>query len=279
MCFIFFQFSIDSFLIYRYNKFTGGKMTKKKKIIIESIVLTVLIVYLILSQLCCGLFFKNKFSNENISFYYNKIENYNLNSSDKKGLEEYFTELTEKIKTNPFYSEEKKLSFFICDNYGLYTFFSNINNKSMGITNTYGNHGFIVLNKTDLSKKETITQSKENNTRSFESLVLHESTHVFLTKIHNLLNRFSLPSWKEEGICETVAAESSYSIEAGLKDFFAGNSNSSKSYKYFLHRLTVLYMKNHEKLSYDDIIKDKRKQTEILEEIKQIPYDEAMSWF
>ena len=147
-------------------------MTKKKKIIIESIVLAVLIVYLILSQLCCGLFFKNKFSNGNISFYYNNIENYNLNSSDKKGLEEYFTELTEKIKTNPFYSEEKKLSFFICDNYGLYTFFSNINNKSMGITNNYGNHGFIILNKTDLSKKETITQSKENNTRSFESLVM-----------------------------------------------------------------------------------------------------------
>lgn len=254
-------------------------MTKKKKIIIESIVLAVLIVYLILSQLCCGLFFKNKFSNGNISFYYNKIENYNLNSSDKKGLEEYFTELTEKIKTNPFYSEEKKLSFFICDNYGLYTFFSNINNKSMGITNTYGNHGFIILNKTDLSKKETITQSKENNTRSFESLVLHESTHVFLTKIHNLLNRFSLPSWKEEGICEAIASESSYDIESGLKELFSSSSSKSKSYKYFLHRLSVLYMKNHENLSFAEIIRDKRNQPEILEKIKQIPYDEVLLWF
>ena len=254
-------------------------MTKKKKIIIESIVLAVLIVYLILSQFCCGLFFKNKFSKGNISFYYNSIESYNLNASDEKALEDYFSNLTDKITANPFYNQEKKLNFFICDSYGLYTFFSNIHNKSMGITNTYGNHGFIILNKTDLGKKEIITQSMTDNTRSLESVILHESTHAFMTKIHSLLNRLSLPSWKEEGICETIAAESSYSIEAGLKDFYAGNSNSSKSYKYFLHRLTVLYMKNHEKLSYEDIIKDKRKQTEILEEIKQIPYDEAVLWF
>lgn len=254
-------------------------MTKKKKVLIELIILAVLLCYLILSHFCCGLFFKNKFSKGNISFYYNNIENYNLNASDGKALEDYFSGLTEKISATPFYNKEKKLNFFICDNYGLYTFFSNIHNKSMGITNTYGNNGFIILNKTDLCKKEITTQSMTDNTRSLESVVLHESTHVFMTKIHSLLNRLSIPSWKEEGICETVASESSYSIEAGLKDFYAGNSSSSKSYKYFLNRLTVLYMRNQENLSYEDIIKDKRKQSEILDKIKQIPYDEVMSWF
>ena len=94
-----------------------------------------------------------------------------------------------------------------------------------------------------------------------------------------MFNRFSLPLWKEEGICESIASESSYTIEKGLQNFFSNNSETSDSYKYFLYRLSVLYMKNHEQLSYVEIIKDKRKQNEILSNIKIIPYKQIEAWF
>ncbi|MBR4789533.1 MAG: hypothetical protein IK024_01430 [Treponema sp.] len=254
-------------------------MKKNKIKLFEFIILIVLLTYFILSTFCCGLFFKNKYTNENFTFYYNEIEKYNLINSDKNNLENYFEELSRKLKLNPFYKNEKKIKLLICDNYALYTFLSNINYKSIGITKTFGNYGFIVFNKTDFNTKEVISQNKKNNVRSFESVVLHESTHVFITKIHSLFNRFYLPSWKEEGICESIASESSYDIEKGLKNFLSDKSEKSPSYKYFLYRLSVLYMKNQEKLSYEKIINDKRNQNEILSTIKIIPYEEIEAWF
>lgn len=254
-------------------------MKKTKVKLLEAIILTLLVLYLIFSTFCCGIFFKNKHTAENISFYYNEIEKYNLNNAEKNNLDNYFNELSDKLKSNPFYKREKKIKIFICDNYALYAFLSNISYKSIGITRIFGNYGFIFLNKTDLNKKEVISQNKENNIRSFESVVIHESTHVFITKIHSLFNRFSLPLWKEEGICESIASESSYTIEKGLQNFFSNNSETSDSYKYFLYRLSVLYMKNHEQLSYVEIIKDKRKQNEILSNIKIIPYKQIEAWF
>lgn len=254
-------------------------MKKSQKKLIEGIILILLVIYLIFSVFCCGIFFKNKYTNENVSFYYNDIENYNLNLSDKASLDNYFYELTNKLKANPFYNQEKKIKIFICDSYGLYTFLSNIIYKSIGQTRTFGNHNFIVINKTDFSTKKVISQNKTNNIRNFESVVLHESTHAFITKIHSLFNRFSLPAWKEEGICESIASESSYKIETGLQNFLSDKSDNSKSYKYFEYRLAVLYMKNYEQLSYEEIIKDKRNLSEILNIIKQIPYKDIELWF
>lgn len=252
---------------------------KKNIKIFEFIIIILLVVYFILSTFCAGLFFKNKYTNENFTFYFNEIEKYNLINGDKNNLENYFEELSRKLKLNPFYKKEKKIKFFICDNYTLYTFLSNVSFKSIGITKTFGNYGFIVFNKTDFNTKKVISQIKENNIRSFESVILHESTHVFITKVHSLFNRFYLPSWKEEGICESIGSESSFNIEKGLQVFFSENSDNSESYKYFLYRLSVLYMRNYEKLSYEDIINDKRKQTEILSTIKTIPYEKISTWF
>jgi hypothetical protein len=109
---------------------------------------------------------------------------------------------------------------------------------------------------------------------------MHELTHVYLTKGLQALDTFFYPTWKREGVAEVVATSSSYDVNQGLENFYAGIDDNSKQYDYFLYRLAVLYLVNEKTLSLEEIYASKDYNfNELLQEIRSYEKEYVQNWF
>lgn len=132
---------------------------------------------------------------------------------------------------------------------------------------TIFNYTRIVITKTDLTKFIITSRAKKNNQSNLKPALIHELTHSYRTKTMTLLLILFRSVWKEEGICEVVAVHSSYNVEKGIKRLVSNNPDKGMAWKYFTYRMCVLYLMKHENLTFDEVLKDKRKQKEIMNQL------------
>ena len=235
----------------------------------------VIIIWLFLSVIYPRIFFKNLYKSGELTFFYNNPEKYGIQT--EKQLNDFFRfcdELSKETVNNPFYCK-KPVKIYICSSYKLFAFFNPfVAVKAIGHNLTLFNYSRIVLTKTNLADFILTSPAKRNNKSDLKSVMIHELTHAYRTKTMTFLLFLFSSIWKEEGICEVVASDSTYNIDEGIERLISKSPDNSNSYKYFTYRMCVLYLMKHDGLSFKEVIKDKRKKKEILSELYSLPETE-----
>ena len=242
--------------------------------ILKNCISVVLLLYAIIITFFQHLFFSNAYKVDEFSFYYNNFANYGVQTEEE--IHSFYLmcdKIAEEAHNNPFYCY-KNVKIMFYDSYGLITFFNPTASKSLGTTRTFLNYSVTALTKSDFKDLTLISSAKEDNKRNIITTLKHELTHAYRTNIVSFINMIIIPTWKEEGICEVVASDSTYNIDEGIKRLISKQPDSSNSYKYFTYRMCVLYLMKHDGLSFEEVIKDKRKQKEILSELYSLPETE-----
>lgn len=255
------------------------KPKSKKQLFVERTLSIVLVLYVLITVAFPKVLFAKEYSVNEINFYFNEFSDYSV-KTEKEETEfyKYLAETTELIKQNPFYTQKKNINVFFCSSKKFYALFSPLYYKSIGTNLTLFGNSRIVLNKSDFKSKTVEGGAAKNNTRTIKDTLVHEATHSFLSKGFPLLNKFTIPSWKEEGISEAISRSSSYDIAEGVERLLNGTPDSSHSYKYFENRAAVLYLINEEQKTYAEILKDRRGKAEILQAVARLDMDTIYGW-
>lgn len=255
------------------NFFKCSKFEKILLIILFLILLTKIV------QIFSSYMFKpNKKKIDNITFYCENFSNYGNKEESIRAFNKICEIIAARSKENPFFNSKKNIRIIFCSNHKKFRLFNTIGQNCLGITYSFFNSAIIICNKTDFISNLIEGGAKEYNTDSIIDIVIHELTHAYLTKYVACINRLVVPLWKEEGICQCIAASCTYDIDKGVHNFLNDISDSSGSYKYFTFYLSVTYLLDIENKSIDEIFKDKRNLIEIRNSIKHYDEKTVINW-
>lgn len=230
-------------------------------------IMDLFVVYFVLVWFIPGIFFRNSYTTGNITFKCAGYSRYDGWANETE-FRTVCDEAMKAISRSELYNADIKISVLFCPGHAAYKLLvCNPLDTSIGLKRSLTPFNVIVVNKTSFKEMTAHGGAKANNERQLTSLLSHETAHVFARK-SGLVN-FRTPSWKEEGICEYMAADSSYPVQEGWRHFLAGETVKSHSYDYFLYRVAVTYMRDVEGLSFSAIVADKRKQQEVLDSARR----------
>lgn len=100
-------------------------------------------------------------------------------------------------------------------------------------------------------------------TRKFEDVLLHELAHSYLKQEYGYVKALKMPTWKNEGFCESVSESSSMERQEGIQYFMneqkedsllLTNSIDRRRYEYFKYRLMFEYIIEKKKMTPKQII-------------------------
>jgi len=182
---------------------------------------------------------------DGLIFYFNRSENTEVENK----AHEIVLLLKEK---NPFPEITIRQRVFLCENYWRYAFFATRSFRSFGISHPITGNIFISMTSDDLGKVKA--NKPDNNSRSFNSVIVHEISHKILQNHLGFLENFALDRWKKEGFCEYMADESSFAAKSGVDLLLSYQETTNISYSYFLFRLYFSYLKDIKEYSFDEIL-------------------------
>jgi len=133
-----------------------------------------------------------------------------------------------------------------------YLLFNPVSLKAFGATNAGDNIWFRYV---DAKNDVILTNSLNNNKRTFSGVLAHETMHVTLRKNFGFFTLLTVPEWIEEGICDFISQETSFPFDQGIKKILQNENDESNSYDYFLNYLAISELVYVEKKSVDEIIR------------------------
>jgi len=136
---------------------------------------------------------------------------------------------------------------YLCHDATRFRIFAPMNTGALGITNTFGN-SFV----------------QPRTKRSLASLITHERVHAMLAKRYGRFWNLRTPEWMQEGVCEYIAGDLSYGVEAGKAMLIAGQSDDSASFRYFKHWFAVRFLVEIEGLTLAQVFEVRRSETDVL---------------
>jgi hypothetical protein len=241
--------------------------TKKKHVLILDILAGIYLIYFLFIQFASGIFFRNSYKLGNITFKCAGYEKYDNGASEVE-FRRACDAVMEAVSQSELYDAGTKISIMFCHDHASYKFLAcNPFEDSIGFKRNLSPFNVITVNKTSFTEMTAFGGAKENNARKLSRLLVHEATHAF-SKKRGLVGFFT-PAWKDEGICEYAAGESSFPVQKGWQHFLADEHVKARSYTYFLYRVAVTYMRDVEGLSFSAIVADKRKQQEVLDSARR----------
>lgn len=141
---------------------------------------------------------------------------------------------------------------FVCDSPWLLRLFGPLRARSFGFSVEVTNHVFIA--PTDFSRDLVHSASPQYNTRSFSSVVAHETTHGLIRHRLGLWREIRLPPWISEGYCDYVAQESSLPSNKGVQWMKTGQNDASPSFRYFTYRQMVRHLLDDRHFSFAQLV-------------------------
>ncbi len=136
---------------------------------------------------------------------------------------------------------------FLCHDAARFAFFAPFKSDALGITNPFG-----------------VSFVKTGTKRSLASLIAHERTHALLARRYGHLGQARIAEWKQEGVCEYVAGDISYDVEAGKALLRAGRRENSGAFRYFTYWLAVRHLVEADGLTLQQVLASPKSEAEAL---------------
>lgn len=153
---------------------------------------------------------------------------------------------------------------FLCPSHTAYGFFAPSARTAFANNQPFVHNIFV--NTADVKADTVTTGTGQHDHRSLSGVVAHECIHTLLAERFGQARVLLLPSWKQEGYCDSVAQETSFDREEGARLLKRGGSNASRSFFYFKAFTAISYLKDQKRwsisrimdtpLSLDQVIRD-----------------------
>ena len=246
----------------------------KKNLILDTSIAIIAILYTVIRLFFLSFFFREKIVQENITFRFNSLKNYEVSEEQ---LNLFLQKIYEENKKNPFFNKNISVDIYFCSNRMQYAFWNPLTafRGSLAVTTKFFSSRNIMLSNPDFSTLSLVYSGKNGlKVRKMADVINHEMTHCYLrAKIHFIERIRRMPRWKEEGLAEYVAQSSSYNINEGIRKLKNNQRDHSPEFAYFGYRLAVSYMINYEKLSFEQILSDKRSYNDIIKAVVALDSD------
>ncbi len=255
-------------------------MTTKKKIKRVLYSLLIAILLFIISIATIILYPQPLFSNK-IAYKQFKVYSNEKIGDEIKPILDSAISLVEKSE---LYDSTYKLDIFFAYN----TFFNKVDDKVFGVGSSARaiDNNLVFKVKVDINKNLVYATFHKPCEPGFAYLIAHEMIHCLQTHKYGILkfNPFRHPEmWKLDGYPEYVAwlksSDPNYSLKKDIKRFIELKSKQTDIWisveeggcetpdYYYKGRLMTEYLISVRQLTYDQILKDKRSEEEIYEEM------------
>ena len=176
------------------------------------------------------------------------------------------SQIRSEVRASKFHDEKQVFQIFLCNSQALYTFFAPRSRSSFGITNLFSN---IIIANVNLDTNTATAFRSENNKRSFVSVATHEIGHEMIKNEFGLISALKAPKWLNEGYCEYISGESSFSEKKGLEIMSKGESEENHSFKYFEYRKMVEFCLDKRGSTIQELFSDPPSERSIREQTRQ----------
>lgn len=234
-------FTFKQLQLYQHEKKLMKKVRKRLMWVFDGI-LIIYILILIFPQFL----FANKLDYKNFSVYYHSDE---VNIDRLKSI---LDESEKLLQNSELYKKDSHQKIFICNSFNEFTFFALAARKSYAVNYIITQNIFI--SKSSISENLTFQNGGENNPRTLSSIIAHETAHSLLENKLGTFSYFWLPTWKNEGYCELIANESSFSIAEGLNLICNDKKPNNSSFNYFEYRMITKELFEGKKISLEEFL-------------------------
>lgn len=150
----------------------------------------------------------------------------------------------------------------------LYSFFALTSNKAFACNYQLTSNFFIA--NSNINKNEVYRNDDSiKYTRELSQLIAHETMHTLIVKKLGYWNSRKLSTWKNEGYCEYVSNKNINTVK-DAKEFLITNKNDERiGTIYVRFKFAVTYLKEIEKMTFDDIIATDLILDQVLNRIEQ----------
>lgn len=125
--------------------------------------------------------------------------------------------------------------------------------------------GSIIVNRCDVAADRVHVGE---HARSLSGVLTHEATHGLLRRRLGLVGAMRLPPWKNEGLCDFVAGESSLDDATGWRLLQEGAGADSGGFFYWRARLMVEQLLVVEGVAIDDLFAQEHDEAAVLERVR-----------
>jgi hypothetical protein len=152
-----------------------------------------------------------------------------------------------------FVGTKKKAGVYLMASHGTYACVALTARQAFAVNNWLG----IFISKSNAAEDSVWRNGDTYNRRRLSCVIAHELVHNYLAEELGFFRyRFSLPSWKNEGLADYVAGESSFPFEEGMRLMHANAGSDSNSFLYFKYRIITAYVLEEERLSLQQFLAD-----------------------
>lgn len=158
------------------------------------------------------------------------------------------------IYASALFSEpQKRVKVYLTDSYDVYSFYALNARKGFGAYNSSG----IFIAPSSLPADSVWIKDGPYKRRRLSGVVAHELTHSYLRERLGLISyKFLLPEWKNEGLADYVADESSFPMDKGLAALQDGKEEDSPSFHYFKYRMITAYVLREKRMTLSEFLSD-----------------------
>ena len=158
-----------------------------------------------------------------------------------------------KLLSSEIYSRDKVHPIYLCNNYGLYTFFAPFSRKAFACN--YPFSGRIFIASCDVDKNEAYKNDENDQyTRPLSTLISHEVSHTSIRERIGFWKYKMLNSWKNEGYCDYVGYGGSGDMNEAKAFLIKSKDDHKPGTEYRKYYFAVNYLVTREKMTFDQII-------------------------
>jgi hypothetical protein len=231
------------------------KPKSKSQKVMEALVLTLLLAYLLLLSFPQMVFAR--------SVTYHNFRVYStapLDGSITPALDKAEKRLAASEVNDP----RASYHIFLCPSHAAFAFFDPSARSAFGNNLSFVHNIFV--NTADVRADEVTTGTGQHDRRSLSGVIAHECTHTLLAERFGQVRILLTPHWKQEGYCDYVAQATSFDREEGTKLLRQGGSDSSPSFFYFKASTAITYLKDRRHWSVSRIMDTPLRLDEVVRE-------------
>jgi hypothetical protein len=214
-----------------------------------------LILYLLISLLAVGACIALAHA-----YYFTKIAEgkrvilYSDHECQSEDVKNILVRVDSLILTSSLFEEpQKRMKVYLTGSYEVYSFYALNARKGFGAYNSSG----IFIAPSSTHADSVWIASGLYKRRRLSGVIAHELVHSYLRERLGFISyKFLLPEWKNEGLADYVADESSFPMDKGLAALQNGKEYDSPSFRYFQYRLITAFVLREKRMSLSEFLSD-----------------------
>lgn len=184
----------------------------------------------------------------------NRITFYSESDNEKAAADSILKRVDQLLARSQYFSSARtNVNVYLTGSYNTYTCVALTSWQSFAVHNYLG----VFISKSSVAQDSVWRNATTYHRRRLSCVIAHELVHQYLgDELGFFRYHFELPSWKNEGLADYIANESSFPYAEGMRRMASHSANTSNSYLYFKYRIVTSFVLGHEGMSITQFLSD-----------------------